>query len=556
MRTQLKAIWAYGLHCPVQSQLLNTLPLKRVFCLKNRKFGVSSCYQNEITEKNNIENKSKSPKSKNDSQPAVTEDNLPDMSENDKKTIDSLKKGNIYYPYKSPHERVTKILLNDMKVELNKFFYSLTRVKMGDLEVKFFPRHTDVVIVGCGIIGLSVAYAMKSEFPHGVNIIVVDKDENSPFSKSNIGIGNILQQQFTDEKEIEMTKYFAEFLYSFHRHTLMPGHEGFHVSYEPLGSLILGFESNAQDLLVKHETLKMHEVHTRILGLKTLKNKFPWLNLNNVVLGLLGMQNEGLIEPQQVLFGMKMKLINLGVQFITAEVIDFGVNDQKITRVICKLPDKTHNSIDFGKCVIAAGLGSGKLLKIINDLKDVPLQIRIPFEEKRRYEYCFHNPDGPGLNAPIIINSDGTYFRREGLSGLYVAGVQNITSSHDEESVYEVFNTKVKPFLETRFDNFKEVKVQNGWMNSYDSNSANELGVIGFHPCNREILFAFGFTKSGLAYGPAVGRALMELLFYNRYKTIDLTLYQVENLYHKEHLEAERKNKKLAEAQQRISISE
>lgn len=33
-----------------------------------------------------------------------------------------------------------------------------------------------------------------------------------------------------------------------------------------------------------------------------------------------------------------------------------------------------------------------------------------------------HCPEGPGLDAPLVIDPSGVYFRREGLGGYYVTG--------------------------------------------------------------------------------------------------------------------------------------
>lgn len=30
---------------------------------------------------------------------------------------------------------------------------------------------------------------------------------------------------------------------------------------------------------------------------------------------------------------------------------------------------------------------------------------------RKRYVYCFHSPNGPGLNTPLTIDTNGTYFR-------------------------------------------------------------------------------------------------------------------------------------------------
>lgn len=39
-----------------------------------------------------------------------------------------------------------------------------------------------------------------------------------------------------------------------------------------------------------------------------------------------------------------------------------------------------------------------------------------------RYVYLWHCPQGPGLEAPLVADLSGVYFRREGLSNNYLGG--------------------------------------------------------------------------------------------------------------------------------------
>lgn len=42
--------------------------------------------------------------------------------------------------------------------------------------------------------------------------------------------------------------------------------------------------------------------------------------------------------------------------------------------------------------------------------------------EYGRYVYVWHCPQGPGLEAPLVTDISGVYFRREGLGGYYLGG--------------------------------------------------------------------------------------------------------------------------------------
>lgn len=39
-----------------------------------------------------------------------------------------------------------------------------------------------------------------------------------------------------------------------------------------------------------------------------------------------------------------------------------------------------------------------------------------------RYVYLWHCPEGPGLETPLVADTSGVYFRREGLGSNYLGG--------------------------------------------------------------------------------------------------------------------------------------
>jgi glycine/D-amino acid oxidase-like deaminating enzyme len=55
-----------------------------------------------------------------------------------------------------------------------------------------------------------------------------------------------------------------------------------------------------------------------------IRRKFPWLRVDDISCGALGVKNEGWFDPWQLLFGFKKSAGNLGVKFVTGEVT--GVN--------------------------------------------------------------------------------------------------------------------------------------------------------------------------------------------------------------------------------------
>jgi FAD-dependent oxidoreductase domain-containing protein 1 len=57
----------------------------------------------------------------------------------------------------------------------------------------------------------------------------------------------------------------------------------------------------------------------------------------------------------------------------------------------------------------------------------------------------------------------------------------------------------------------------------YDYNYFDQNPVIGNHPYHRNFFMATGCDGHGAQHAPAIGRALMEIITDDDYKTIDLS---------------------------------
>ena len=66
------------------------------------------------------------------------------------------------------------------------------------------------------------------------------------------------------------------------------------------------------------------------------------------------------------------------------------------------------------------------------------------------------------------------------------------------------------------------VQVKSAWAGNYDYNVWDQNGVIGQHPVLDNVYLACGFSGHGIQQGPAVGRAVMELILDGQYSSIDL----------------------------------
>ncbi|EZA52292.1 hypothetical protein DMN91_007042 [Ooceraea biroi] len=405
---------------------------------------------------------------------------------------------------------------------------------------KVIPRECDVLIIGGGAIGSSIAYWLRQKFyREEFNVVVVEKDPTYAKASTTLSVGG-LRQQFSLEENIQMSVYGAEFVRNINEHLSIPGEPPIDIGFHPYGYLVLSSEAGVETLIQNSKLQNSLGAKNIIMNAEKLKRTFPWLNTDGIAAGCLGLEKEGWFDPWSLLCALKNKATYLGAKYINAEVKAFqytnipGAYDdeinpcQRLTNAVIETDDGEIHSIQFSAVVIAAGAFSGDVAEMANigTGKDT-LSVPLPVVPRKRYVYCIHSPNGPGLNTPLTIDTSGTYFRREGLAGNYVCG--RTPELHEEPSVnnldvdHEFFDNKVWPALAHRIPAFENLKVKSSWAGYYEYNTFDENGIIGRHPYHNNLLMATGFSGHGIQKAPAVGRAIAELLLNGHYISIDLS---------------------------------
>lgn len=380
-----------------------------------------------------------------------------------------------------------------------------------------FQSHCDVLVIGGGGIGSSIAYWLKKRAQEGLNVVVVEKDPTYTTASTPLSLGG-LRQQFSLVENIQMSLYGADFIRNIKEHL----GDDVDVNFTPYGYLMLATEESAE--VLKQNSRLQNELGAKneILTARRLKEKFPWLNTDGIELGCHGLEKEGWFDPWQLLYSMKKRAIEHGAHYLNGEVIGFEFRKQEdmfvegvepgtyesVDQVIVKMPDGSVEPIKFGLCVIAAGAQSGKIGELARIGKGPGvLSIPLPIEPRKRYVYAFGCDEdkpaaGSTLNTPLVIDPSNVYFRREGLSGLYIGGrspesVEKEPSTDNLDVDYDYFDTDVWPHLAHRVPKFEAIKVKSAWAGFYEYNTFDENGIVGPHPYYHNLYIASGFSGHG-----------------------------------------------------------
>ncbi|KAM9781765.1 FAD-dependent oxidoreductase domain-containing protein 1 isoform X1 [Syngnathus typhle] len=407
------------------------------------------------------------------------------------------------------------------------------------------PERTDIVIVGGGVMGWSVAYWLKKKegLRGGLNVIVVEKDTTYSQASSVLSAGGI-RQQFSLLENISLSMASADFLRNINEHLGVLNEDAVDVQFNQAGYLFLASHKGAHIMEENFKTQRAAGAQVALLSPTQLREKFPWINTEDVALAAYGLENEGWFDPWMLLSALRRKAVSMGVVPCCGEVTGFkyfsneAVTEDgqrlklhRINKVLVQMPHSLeYQPVECTIVVNTAGAFSAKVARMLGvglGPKDTLAGISLPVEPRKRFIYVFHCPEGPGLDTPFLIDPSGVYFRREGLGGNYIAGrspdegeepdVTNLDVDH------QFFQDKIWPELAHRVPAFEKLKVRSAWAGYYDYNTLDQNGIVGAHPLVNNMYFATGFSGHGLQHSPAVGRAVAELILDGNFTTLDLS---------------------------------
>ncbi|XP_047463336.1 FAD-dependent oxidoreductase domain-containing protein 1 [Mugil cephalus] len=409
------------------------------------------------------------------------------------------------------------------------------------------PERVDIVIVGGGVVGWSIAYWLKQRdgMREGHRVLVVEKDPTYSQASTVLSAGGI-RQQFSLLENIQLSLASAEFLRNINVQLGVLNEDPIDLQFNHSGYLFLANEAVAHIMEENYNIQRHAGAKVSLLSPKRLKEKFPWINTDGVALASYGLENEGWFDPWTLLNAFKRKALSLGVIQCCGEVTDFTCSKKymmtadgdlepvkRIKSVKVQMPNSLeYQPVECAVVVNAAGAFSGKLTEMLgigSGPKDSIAGVPLPVEPRKRYVYVAHCPEGPGLDTPFLIDYSGVYFRREGLGGNYIAGASPEEEEEPDVSNLEVdhqfFEEKVWPALANRVPAFEKLKVTSAWAGFYDYNTFDQNCIIGTHPLISNMYFATGFSGHGLQHSPAVGCAVAELILDGGFQTFDLSAF-------------------------------
>lgn len=134
----------------------------------------------------------------------------------------------------------------------------------------------DVAVIGAGVVGASVAYWL-TRFDPSSSVVLIERDPSFAQASSSLSASSI-RQQFSSAVNIRMSLFGVRFL------------QEMQIRLEEKGYLYLGAARTLRDL---HEVQIQNGASVALLSPAELSARFPWLNVEDLELGSLGLSGEG-----------------------------------------------------------------------------------------------------------------------------------------------------------------------------------------------------------------------------------------------------------------------
>ncbi|CAH2928444.1 MAG: Glycine/D-amino acid oxidases (deaminating) [uncultured Paraburkholderia sp.] len=369
---------------------------------------------------------------------------------------------------------------------------------------------SQVVIVGGGVIGSSIAYFLRASDPT-VSVTVIERDPSYAKSSSALSAASI-RQQFSTPLSIQMSLYGIEFLRHIGELLEVDGNKP-SIDLHEGGYLFLATPAGDATLRENHALQKSLGAHIDLMNQQALKAKFPWLNVEDLVSGAFGESGEGWFDGYGLVQALRKKAQSLGARYLAADVTGVVREGRKVTHVIAGNGERYA----CDTVVNAAGAWARKIAAMMD--------IDIPVFARRRSIFNVSSP--ARLEAcPLLIDPTGVYFRPEGKT--YICGTSPSADNDPDdlpldEVDHALFDDVIWPTLAHRVPEFEALRVENCWSGYYEYNVFDHNAIIGYHPQIDNCVFANGYSGHGLQQGPATGRGVSELILNGRYMSLDLS---------------------------------
>lgn len=360
----------------------------------------------------------------------------------------------------------------------------------------------DVVIIGGGIVGSSIAYQLTAAGCR--NVVVLERESHQGKGSTGKSMGGV-RAQFSTDISIRMSLYSIPFFRDFEQIT---GHPS---GYRSRGYLFIATEPRHVNYLrTNYEKQIAAGLKTvQLVGPETIVEMVPQVRREDIIGGAF-CSTDGFVDPHSAMTGFALRAVDRGAKIVCAAPVTGIERDAKGVSAVTS----TNGTITTRTVVCAAGAwsaGAGKLAGI--DLPIWPLRrMLVPTEPFDRISHA----------APMTVDmATGFHFRPEGL-GLLMAWNDPEEKPGFNTNFDRAFVEKILTRGVHRFPVLEEAQINpaRGWAGLYEM-TPDHHPILGKAPGVEGFWVAAGFSGHGVMHSPATGKIVADLILRGATDLID-----------------------------------
>ncbi len=364
-------------------------------------------------------------------------------------------------------------------------------------------RTADVVIIGGGIVGSSIAYFLTAAGCK--RVLVIERESSQGKGSTGKSMGGV-RAQFATPVNIQMSLYSIPFYAAFDEQL------GYPCGYRAQGYLFCA-TNDKQYLRTNYECqLRLGLQQARLVSGDDIRGMFPQLRGDDIVGGTF-CPTDGFVDPYSAMIGFMSWAADHGAELWKNTLVTSIQKDASgITGI-----ETSRGWVSTRMIVNCAGAWAGSVGEMAG--------VNLPVEPLRRMLVPTEPFDQFPHSAPMIIDmSNGFHFRPEGLGFLLAWNDPEETPGYKAD-FDPAFVEKILTRAADRVPAFANVAVnpKRAWAGLYEM-TPDHHPILGPTPDVPGFFLANGFSGHGVMHAPATGKILSDLILHGKTDLIDPSL--------------------------------
>jgi sarcosine oxidase subunit beta len=399
----------------------------------------------------------------------------------------------------------------------------------------------DVVIIGSGIVGSSVAYHLADQ--GCTNVLVIEREAHQGKGSTGKSMGGV-RAQFSTDVNIQMSRYSIDF---FSRFDEVVGHPA---DYRAHGYLFCATSDRHLDYLKanRERQITLGVKNVEIVSREDIGKFVPELRLDDIIGGTF-CPTDGFVDPHSVMMGFMLNARERGARlWLDTQVTGIRVDglsdsqpiqsDVRLEKALVPPLDPNETKSFSGKRRIVGVMttrGPVSTRVVINAAGPWASQVArmagadLPVEPLRRQLVPTEPFNGLPQRFPMVIDmSSGFHFRREG-KGILLAWNDPEETTGFKTDFDPSFVEKILTHAAYRVPALAEAEVnpRRAWAGLYEM-TPDHHAIIGSAPNVEGLYFANGFSGHGVMHSPASGKITADLVLKGHSDLIDASQLSVD----------------------------